>query len=673
MIAHDGHRQLGLAALLACALLAGAARGARAQTSVADLKGLSLEELGDVVVTTASKTPEELLASPAAAFVLTADDIRRSGATSLPELLRTVPGVDVARIDSDHWAVGIRGFGDQFSKSVLVLIDGRNVYTPLFAGIFWGVQDVVLQDIERIEIIRGPGATVWGANAVNGVVNIVTKRAQDTQGALVSAQSGGVDHAIGTVRYGGMAGHDLAYRVYAKGFDRGPEVHTGGQDFDAWHMAQGGFRMDWTRGRDAVTFQGDVYSSRQGQSVAFASFAPPADVTSYDPLDLGGGNLLANWTRTLGNHNDLQLRVYYDHTSLDGPQLGETRNTVDVDFVHHLGSLPRQDIRWGAGLHVSPSTFHEVVPSLLLTPAEETDSIYSTFVQDEIALVPNRLSFTGGVKLEHNNFTGLEAQPSVRLLWRPARRQSLWAAVTRAVRTPSQLEEDVTLDRFLLPRPLTYLEIQGNPGFDAERVIGYEGGYRLAVGDRAFIDVALFRNRHDDLQSFGAASASLVASPAPPHVLFILPYANGAAGTSSGVEIAPDWKIDRRLQVKASYSYLDVDIHNATAVPDILKVVDTYNGSSPHHEATLEPILTLSKRWEIDQTWRYVSALADPARFVPAYATLDARLEWHATPSLDVAFVGENLLQDHHLEFTHDPAPNVAIARTAGVSLTWRP
>ena len=643
--------------------------GVWAQTPVDALRTLSLEELGNIEVTTSTKTPQPLIESPAAVFVLTADDIRRSGATSLPEVLRAVPGVAVARIDSDHWSVGIRGFGDQFSKSVLVLIDGRNVYTPLFAGIQWGVQDVLLDDVERIEVIRGPGATIWGANAVNGVINIITKHTRDTRGALASVQTGTIDHAIGQIRYGGAIGSNASYRVYARGFDRGPESHGDGQEFDGWHMGHGGFRLDWTAARDSVTLQGDIYSSRQGQSVIVASFSPAQDVTSYTPLNLTGGNLLMNWARTIAPGNDVQLRVYYDRTSFDGPQLGETRNTVDVDFVHHVGALTRQDIRWGAGLHLSPSTFHQTVPSLILTPADETDSIYSAFVQDEIAVVRNQLSLTAGAKVEHNNFTAAEVQPSVRLLWKITPHESAWAAVTRAVRTPSQLEEDVTLDRFLLARPLTYLEVRGNPAFQPERVIGYEAGYRTAIGSQAFVDVAVFRNRHDDLQSFGAASVAVAATPAPVHTLFVLPYANGAAGTSDGVEIAPDWKASQWLQVKGSYSYLSVDVHNTTAVNDILNVIATYRGSSPRHQAVVQPILTLPHGWEITQTYRYVSAL--PARAVPAYATLDARVGWRATPSLEIAVTGQNLFQDAHVEFGHDPGPIVSIARAINVSATW--
>src|SRR6266850_1451403 len=346
-------------AALALLSVAGYAGRARAQTS---LSGLSLEELGNIEVTTASRTPKALLKSPAAVYVLTSDDIRRSGATSLPELFRTVPGVAVARIDSDHWSVGVRGFGDQFSKSVLVLLDGRNVYTPLFAGILWGGHDVLLEDIERIEVIRGPGGTVWGANAVNGVINIITKSSRDTTGMLASLQTGTLDHGVGGFRYGGAHGQDLTYRVYGKGFSRGPESHTDGQEFDAWHMGQGGFRLDWSKPRDTVTLQGDMYKASEGQSITFATFSPPQDLTSYDPLNLSGGNLLLRWQRTLDRRSDLELRLYYDRTSILGPQLGETRNTVDVDFVHHVAAFPRQDLRWGAGVHWSPSQFQQTVP-----------------------------------------------------------------------------------------------------------------------------------------------------------------------------------------------------------------------------------------------------------------------------------------------------------------------
>lgn len=643
--------------------------GAKAPT----LLHLSLDELGDVEVTTASKTPEVLRRTPAAIYVITSDAIRRSGATSLPELLRLAPGVNVARIDSDHWAVGIRGFGDQFSKSVLVLIDGRNVYTPLFGGIQWGVQDTLIEDIERIEVIRGPGATVWGANAMNGVINVITKSSRDTTGVLAAIGAGNVDLAIGSARYGASRGPNFSYRVYGKAFKRGPQFHTDGTDFDRWHMGQAGVRLDWgaSDSRDQVTVTGDAYAATQGQSVVFGSFSPPRDIISHEPLDLSGGNVALSWRHRFAEGNDAQLNVYYDRTSLLAPQLGESRHTVDVDLVHHTSSFARQDVRWGVGLRVSPSQFQQTVPTLDIVPNDQTYSIYSAFAQDELTLVRDRLALTIGAKIERNNFTGAEVQPSGRLIWTPTTRQSLWTALTRAVRTPSHLEEGLVLTRFLTVTPLpTFLQVVGNPAFDVEQNVGFEAGYRVALGERVFLDLAAYRNRHDKLQSFGQPTVSVVTTPAPGRVLFVLPYTNGAGGTSKGFELAADSKLQTWAQVKMSYSYLDLAIRNTQPVEDILNVVRNYNGSSPRHQLVLQPLLTLPGGWEIDPLFRYVSAL--PARAIPSYRTLDARVAWPATPSFDVAATVQGMLSKHHLEFVHDPGPNVAIRRAAFLSATWR-
>ncbi len=455
---------------VSCLLLIAAARQvAGFQQAVAPLTHLSLEELGNVEVTTVSKEPETLLGSPAAVYVITQDDIRRSGATSLPEVLRMAPGIDVARIDSGHWSVGIRGFGDQFSKSMLVLIDGRSVYTPLFAGIYWAVEDTLLEDIDRIEVIRGPGGTIWGANAVNGVINIITKDSSDTQGVLASVGGGTIDHGVGGFRYGGQGGAGLTYRFYGKSFRRGPAFHTDGHAFDNWYMGQSGFRADWSRPADTLTIQGDVYKGSAGQSVVWGTISPAADITSYDPVKLSGGNLLARWHRRMARHGDIQIQASYDRTYLLGPQVGETRSTFDADFVHHLPSLRRQVLRWGLGLRVSPSDIIQTVEGLDVLPHSETGSNYSAFLEDEIALVPSRLSLTIGSKLDYNNYTGAEAQPSARILWRPTDRQSLWTAVTQSVRTPSRLEEGLRLTRLLAANPPTFLQIVGTSEFQSER------------------------------------------------------------------------------------------------------------------------------------------------------------------------------------------------------------
>ncbi len=631
---------------------------------------LTLEQLGDIEVTIVSKEPEQIRRAPGAVTVITQEDIRRSGATSLPEVLRMAPGVAVARIDSDHWSVGIRGFGDQFSKSVLVMIDGRSVYTPLFAGINWSVQDTVLEDIDRIEVVRGPGGTVWGANAVNGVINIITKRATDTQGLLVSIGGGNVDHTIASFRYGGGNGGAFSYRMQAKGFVRGPEFHTNALEpaFDTWRMGQLGFRADWRLERDDVSVSGDMYDGRNGQSLSLGQFSPPSQVLNYNPADVSGANLLAHWRRALKGGGDLQFQAYYDRTDLLGPQLGETRHTLDADFIHRPRGLPRQTLLWGLGARVSPGSFLQTIPTLDITPHQRTDSVFSAFIQDEISLVGNRLWLTAGSKLERNNYTGVETQPSIRLLWTPLARQSLWTAVTRAVRTPSRLEEDFQLSGLLTASPPTFVRITGNRDFTAESLIGYEAGYRSVITDQIYVDLTLFNNHHDNLESLGAPSVVIEATPAPAHALVIFPYVNGVQGTSTGFELTSDWKPTGWGQVKASYSYLGIDVSNVPGNTDT-SAVRTYEGSSPRHQVVLRGLLELGQGIQLDPTFRYVSAL--PSRGVDGFATFDLRVGWRTPRGLEVSLAGQGLLQPDHVEFAHDPPPPVAISRSVYASIVW--
>ena len=632
------------------------------------LKELSLEALGNIEVTTTSKEPETLRRTPAAVYVLTREDIRRSGATSFPEVLRLVPGLQVARMDSDHWAVGVRGLANQFSQSLLVLIDGRSVYTPLFAGVYWSIQDTLLEDIERIEVIRGPGGTIWGANAVNGVINIITKRAEDTQGITASAGGGNIDHAIAGFRYGGSRGKSLDYRVYAKGFERGPQAHSDGHAYDDWRMAQGGFRTDWTRNRDDITVQGDIYKGRDGQSVALGFYSPPSQIVSYDAVDVSGGNLLAQWHRDLGNGNDVRLHAYYDRTHLLGPQVGESRNTFDVDFVNQLANAPRQRIIWGLGARVSPSEIIQTVATLDILPHNRTNSIYSAFAQDEIALVDKRLWLTLGSKLEHNDYTGFEIQPSLRVVWTPTGAQSVWGGVTRAVRTPSRLESDFQYSGFLGGTPPTFVRIVGNPDFVSERIIGYESGYRTALTPDFYVDVAVYHNDHDNLQSLGAYSTVVETNPAPAHLVLIFPYSNGVEGTSNGFEVAPDWQPLHWWQAKASYSYLHLDLKNKPGNTDT-GAVAAYEGSAPRHQVFLRSLFTLPRGWQFDQTIRYSSAL--PAQKVEAYLAADVRLGWQVGRNVELSITGQNLTSDHHVEFAHSPPPAVQLRRSAYATITW--
>jgi iron complex outermembrane receptor protein len=643
------------------------------QTPRGNLKQLSLAELGNVEVTTASKEPEEVWRTPAAVYVLTHEDIQRSGATNIPDVLRLVPGVEVARIDSSTWAVGIRGFGSGFSKSVLVLIDGRSVYTPLFAGVNWKLQNVMLEDVDRIEVIRGPGGTIWGTNAVNGVINIITKSSKDTRGTVASVGGGNVDQGTGEFRQGGRFGKNVNYRVYGMAFSRGPEFHPDHVNYDDWQFGQGGFRMDWdNQGRDAFTVQGDMYKGGVGARQNIAFYSPPAAINLDGTQDVSGGNILGRWRRNLGEGSDFQLQAYYDRTYRLGSQLGETRNTFDIDFIHHLNVLPRQDIIWGLGARWSPSDFVQTVATVDFLPHHQSDNIYSAFVQDEVAIIHKKVWATLGSKFEHNIYTGWEIQPSARLLWTPSSHQTVWAAVTRAVRSPSRLDEDLELTGFLTTNPLpVFLRIAGNPQFVSETMLGYEVGYRKLFMSRFYVDLSLFRNNYDDLTSFGTPTSSFETSPPPLRLVATIPWANGIKGNTEGIEIAPQWKVASWLELKASYSYLNMDLRNKPGNTDTGTVLAD-EGSSPRHQIVLQPLFKLPKRFEFDPAYRYVSAL--PAQAVKSYSTMDARLGWQFAERFELSVVGQNLFQPYHQEFgTGIPnQTNLGIRRAAYLKIAWK-
>lgn len=414
-----------------------------------NLKQLSLEQPGDVEVTSEFKAPEQVWKTTAAIYVITQEDIRRSGATSIPEALRLAPGVEVARIDANKWSIGIRGFGSRLNRSVLVLIDGRSVYTTLLAGTYWEVQNT-LEDIDRIEVIRGPGGTVWGPNAVNGVINIITKNSKDTQGALGSTGGGNVEQGFVNARYGGSNKSGFSYRIYGMGFNRGSEQHFDGNNYDRWASVQGGFRTDWVKNeRDSFTFQGDLYDERAGETVSSVSYTPPySQIVTGDEL-LSGGNLLGRWTRVFREGDDLQLQAYYDAANRHEPNFDDIRKTVDVDFFQRFYIGSRNHFSWGLGARESHGYEPEVVSGLYFIPNTRTDELYTAFLDDDISLVPDRLSIDVGTKLLKTNYTGVEPEPTVRLLWTPTATQTVWLAGTRAVRTPSDSERDFYLSGYI--------------------------------------------------------------------------------------------------------------------------------------------------------------------------------------------------------------------------------
>ncbi len=625
---------------------------------------LSIEELMNLEVTSVSKTPERLSVAAAAVTVLTGDDIRRSGATSIPEALRMVPGLDVARVDSHSWAISSRGLNNVFANKLLVLIDGRSVYTPLYAGVFWNVQDLVLEDIDRIEVIRGPGATQWGANAVNGVVNIISKSAKDTQGLLVTGGGGSEERGFGAVRYGGKISDTVFYRADLKYFNRDNSVLPGaGESKDSWDMYRGGFRVDWEPSNvNLLTVQGDLYYGHINQVSASPRrptppFVPPSVVAVPAKTTADGGNILGRWTHTFSVESDVQLQAYYDRTSsgslvaFDGTIFREDRDTVDVDAQHRFALGEQQEVIWGLEYRASWDRLRTNY-TLSFNPSSRTTHLVTGFIQDEVKFFQDRVHLTLGTKLEHNDYTGFEIQPSARILWNPVARHTLWGSVSRAVRTPSRVDNDVRLNTFQPPGTLPFPSIgslSGNSRFGSERLIAYELGYRVQPLPELSFDAALFYNEYTHLRS---AEFQGLASP-PPFAVANFTLANNLYGESYGGEIAALWKPLDNWRIRASYSYQDLQLHRRPGSTDIAG--EALEGNSPDHQLALQSSIDLPGHVEFDWTLRYVDALRNPALAIPSYVTMDVRVGWRPCKNFELSIVGQNLLDNQHPEFR----PNV--------------
>jgi iron complex outermembrane recepter protein len=659
-----------LAAFALPAVCGGAPRETAAPPlSASSLKTLSLEELSNIEVTSVTKEPSAAFRTPASIFVLTQSDIRRSGATNIPDLLRLAPGVEVAQIDSAKWAIGIRGFQGRLSKSVLVLIDGRSVYTPLFAGVYWEMQDTMLEDIDRIEVIRGPGGTIWGANAVNGVINIITKAATETRGTMASAGGGNVEQGFVNARYG--AGTErLAYRVFGKGFTRGPQFHQDKRNFDDWRSTQGGFRLDWKPNpHDSVTLLGNAYETRAGSKLGVSTFSPPALINLEANGDFSGQNVVGGWRHALKSGGDVQLRAYYDRTDRQDLNYREVRQTVDVDFIHHA-PLARHDIIWGGGLRISPSRFTQTVPSVDFLPHRQTYSIYSGFVQDTFAVMPNRLSLTLGSKFERNSFSGFEWQPNGRLAWMPTEQNIIWTSITRAVRTPSHIEEGFRFNALAAPSIPLYLRLIGDGEFTPEQMVGYELGWRTYVKKGGFITLTGFINRYDDLLSVENRPAVVETDPAPLHLVLPLYLRNGIRAQTKGMELTGLWDLLSWWRLRGSYSFLHLDAKRDASSNDASTVAQL-EGSSPRHKVVAQQMFTLPLGFGFGLTYRYVSALNSPDQRIPSYHTGDVSIGRRVAPGLDLSIAGRNLLQPSHPEYAGDPGGLVRIRRSAYIKLTW--
>jgi iron complex outermembrane recepter protein len=657
--------------LPAIALVQGLAQQPSGSTpsTAESLKDLSLEQLSQIEITSVTKEAVPAFKTPAAVSVLTNEQIRRSGARTLPDLLRLIPGVNVAQIDSNSWAIGIRGFEGALSKSVLVLIDGRSVYTPLFAGVYWDMQDVLIDDIDRIEVIRGPGGTIWGSNAVNGVINIITKNARDTHGMLAKVESGNLDQGEVDWRYGG-GGDNLSYRLYGKGFTVGPEQHFSLGNFDDWRRGQIGFRIDSRPGtRDELTVQGDAYGGEAGEILNISSYSPPANPAVEGNESFNGENILTAWRRVLSSGADVQIRAYWDRTNREELNYGEIRNTFDVDFIHHL-PFNRNDVTWGLGAKISPSDFFQLVPTVSFFPAKSTYNIFSAFLQDEIALIPDRLSVTIGSKLEYTTYSRFDAQPSVRMSWTPDDKQTVWASVTRAVRTASRIEQGFDYTALIQSSLPLYVRLIGDGAFSPEQLIAYELGYRHYISKHGFIGVSLFHNRYTDLLSVENKAPFVETNPPPLHLVLPLYLRNGIAANSSGGEISALWDLRSWWRLRGSYALVLLDARHEPGSDD-LSTIGQLEGDTPKNTVVLQSSFQLPKHFNLDFDYRYVSSISDQK--VPAYSTGDARIGWRPKETgWELEAVGQNLFQPWHFEYGGLAGGLIGIKRSLYGGVTWR-
>jgi iron complex outermembrane recepter protein len=616
-----------------------------ATTPASNLADASIEDLMNIQVTSVSKKEESLSKVGAAVFVLGSEDIRRSGATNIPDLLRLVPGMDVAQIDGHTWAITIRGFNGTYANKVLVLIDGRSVYSPLTSGVNWDQQDVPLEDIYRIEVIRGPGGTIWGANAVNGVINIITKQADATKGGLLVLGGGSHDAARDVAQYGGNIGSTGAYRVFGSYSDTmGSTLPQGAEAADSWHMLHFGARSDWTLSpHDNLTVQGDAAQLSSSQGFQTAS----------NELGSQAANVLGRWTRSFDTGSNITLQVYFDHYNrVEKSLLGEFRNTFDLDFHQDLKLGSRHDLIWGLGYRVTGDRV-DGSTGFFYSPSRRLDNLGSAFVQDEITLTRS-LSLTVGTKIEHNDYTGFELEPSAQLVWMPDKRQQVWASIARAVRQPNRADAglDVTLANFPLQGGgFGVIEAFGQPNQKSESLRDFELGYRVDPNRRLSLDFASFFGVWRNLSQAVPADPYFTFVGAP-HLVVPLIFQDEAHGRSYGGEVFATWKISNRWRVVPGFSFSHVEI---TQGGQSVNGTGNSGGTTPRVGFQIRSLVNLTRSIEWDNTLSYTGALGDfGGGPVPAYTRFDMRLGRRVGEWTEISVAGQNLFNRQHIEFPDD-------------------
>ncbi len=641
-----------------------------------DFANASLEDLMKVEVTSVSKKEQTLSRTAAAVFVITQEDIERSGATNIPDLLRMVPGMDVARINANTWAVSARGLNGQFSNELLVLIDGRNVYSPTFGGVFWDTLDLPLENIERIEVIRGPGATVWGENAVNGVVSIIQKRAGDSKGVLVSAGGGTTDAGFATVQYGDSIKGKVDYRVYVKYFDvRDTKFEGGGDGGDGWHVLRSGFRMDTALSdRDSLVVEGDMYTGREGDpTYTLPSILAPGLVPIELFMNVSGGSMESIWRHTQSSRSDFMLTGTYD-TYERGDLLSDHRKTGSLDFRQHYQLSERQELVWGATYRYT-SGESRGGNWLSLVPPNQTENMFSIFVQDEIAAIRDKLYVTVGSKFENNTYSGFAAMPTARALYQVNRRQTVWAAVSRAVRSPAETDTSLRTNVGATTLPdgsVAAVSGFGNPHIKDEGLVAYEAGYRTMITPRASLDLAAYYSDYDNQNTDEPEPVFTETEPPPAHLVLPSVGENLSHGEAHGAEAWLKWKVSDRWTLDWSYDCERIHIHREPASQDFSSGPDT-EGSTPHQQARLQSSANLTR----GLSWNLSADFTDRLEWqgVPSYTRVDTNLIWKIRDNVRIGIYGQNLLHDRHLEFS-DPdessTRSALVRRSVYAKLTWR-
>lgn len=621
-------------------------------TSGADVdavKNLSLRELMDVqVVTSAGRKEQNLSDTAAAVSVITQEDLRRSGVVQFQDALRLVPGVEVARSGNNGWAITARGFNDPFANKLLVMVNGRSIYTPLFSGVFWDSQRIPLEDLDRIEVIRGPGASVWGANAVNGVINIITKDARDTVGSLVSIGGGNLDPFVGEVRQGWQLNEHSWLRVYGRFESRAEsELSNGAGYADDGEIGLGGLRYDWHPTETGhLVLEAEGYGGRIGEVQPLPIFTPPYSQFSTGNYGVQGAHVLGRWSSAVSEDAELTLQAYYDYSRRNAFDLLEDRHTADLDAGYRVGWAEHHDLNLGLNYRWSRTQ----LPPKALTPifrnSGDAFELASVFAQDDWTLVPDRLTVTAGSKFEFNSYTGLEFQPTGRMLWKPGAAHSLWTSVSKAVRVPSMAEDNgeiipgVSPPGTLHPILPAVTRLQGNAAFGAEELLAYELGYRFEASERLTLDAALYWHDYDQLRGLAPGLPAVEATGGNSYLVVPLAAVNDTWGHAYGIELASRWQVAECWQLRLAYTYQEMELHGSLTDAE---------GLSPRHRASLHSLLDLPANVRFDAVVRFVDGLSGAG--IPAYTTADVQLSWRPRPGLELALLGRDLLERRHAEF----------------------